>query len=167
MWLKTLIEQVKLHGQRPVAEKLGVSTAVISQVCNEKYPGDMARIQALVESVYLAKTVNCPVLGEIAWHTCQQNQKNEHTSNPQKLRIYRACRSGCPSSNLPVTQNIQIQPQVNRGYRHNHYDAEAVISRLKRQAETDGKAHQLAELLQSELINLAARYNRLNKANKP
>lgn len=162
-WLNVLRQQVELYGQRPVAEKLGVSNAVISQVVNEKYPGDMVRIQALVESVYLSKTVVCPVLGEIAWHACYQHQKNEYTSNPQKLRIYRACRSGCENSELPVTQNIQLDALANRGNNSAKYDASAVISRLSRQAESEGGRHRLIDLLQDELHSLAARFNKLMK----
>lgn len=162
-WLNVLRQQVELNGQKPVAEKLGVSNAVVSQVVNEKYPGDMNRIQALVESVYMSKKVLCPVLGEIAWHACHQHQKNEFTSNPQKLRIYRACRSGCDHSDLPVTQNIQLDALANRGNTSTKYDANAVISRLSRQADNEGGRHRLIDLLQDELQSLAARFNKLVK----
>lgn len=162
-WLTILREQVKTQGQRKVADAMGVSTTTISQVCNEKYPGDMQRIQALVESVYLTKTVICPVLGEIAWHKCHQHQQNEYTSNPQKLRLYRACRSGCVNSEQAVTHTINLhQPET--AIANKSYDAEAVINRLKRQATNDNS--QLLELLQNELIHLAARYNRLNRGVK-
>lgn len=162
-WLQVLKEQVDIHGQKPVAAKLGVSNGTVSQLVNEKYPGDMAKMQALVESVYLDKTVNCPVLGRIGWHQCQANQKNEHTSNPLKLRLYRACRSGCEHSDLAITQNVQLQALANRGSALN-YDANAVIGRLKLQVNTDGgNAAALSELLQAELIALATRFNRLNK----
>lgn len=162
-WLQVLKEQVEIHGQKPVAAKLGISNGTVSQLVNEKYPGDMAKMQARVESVYLNKTVNCPVLGKIGWHQCQANQKNEHTSNPMKLRLYRACRSGCEHSELAVTQNVQLQALANRGNATN-YDAQAVIGRLKLQVQTDGgTASNLVELLQAELIALATRYNRLNK----
>lgn len=163
-WLAILRQQVKDQGQRKVADAMGVSTTVISQVCNEKYPGDMQRIQALVESVFLSKTVQCPVLGEIPWHKCHRHQQNEHTSNPQKLRLYRACRSGCENSELPTTHIIKIQVNENRPDAVSQYDAEAVINRMKRQAAAD--ANTLIELLQSELIHLAARFNRLNRGAK-
>lgn len=161
-WLEMLRLQVKEQGQRTVAERLGVSPSVISQVRNEKYPGDMARIQALVESVYLSKSVHCPVLGDIPWHQCQQHQKNHYTGNPQKLRLYRACRSGCANSDLPVTQNAQLAAHPQQPNRASEYDAEAVISRLKRQINTDGgNANSLTGLLEDELKALATRYNRL------
>lgn len=160
-WLAMLQLQVKTLGQRTVAEQLNLSTATISQVCNEKYPGDMARISALVESVYLNKTVHCPVLGEIPWHQCQQHQKNHYTGNPQKLRLYKACRSGCTHSDLPVTNNVQLTAHPSPTALA-HVDAEAVINRLKRQVASDGgNAVQLAALLEAELSALAARYNRL------
>jgi len=162
-WLAVLREQVELNGQRGVAEKLGISNTTVSQVVNEKYPGDMARIQALVESVFLKKTVICPVLGEIAWHECHRHQKNEFTSNPQKLRLYRSCRSGCENSDLPVTQNVQLDALANRGTSSAKYDASAVINRLTRQADNEGSRARLLELLQDELHSLAAKYNKLLK----
>lgn len=163
-WLAVLREQVELNGQRPVAERLGVSNTVVSQVVNEKYPGDMARIQALVESVYMAKSVPCPVLGSIAWHACQQHQKNHYTSNPQKLKLYKACRSGCPHSDLPVTQNVSIEARTDRSKSTAKYDATAVIGRLRRQTESEGGGSlQLIELLQAELVSLSIKFNRLDK----
>ncbi|MGL5391787.1 MAG: hypothetical protein ACRDA8_10535 [Shewanella sp.] len=166
-WLAMLQLQVKTLGQRTVAEQLSLSTTTISQVCNEKYPGDMARIQALVESVYLDKQVHCPVLGDIPWHQCQQHQKNHYTGNPQKLRLYKACRSGCPHSDLPVTNNVQLCAHPTPGALP-LVDAEAVISRLKRQVASDGgSAVQLAALLEAELSALAQRYNRLLARLKP
>ncbi len=160
-WLEMLQLQVGEKGLRAVSTSLGVSTATISQVCNEKYPGDLKRIQALVESVYLNKHVLCPVQGEIPWHLCQQNQKNVYTGNPQKLRIYRACRSGCSNSDLPITQNVQLLAHPQQNSRVNEYDAQAVISRLKRQVNTDGgSAVELTTLLEDELKALATRYNR-------
>ncbi|MCG9755005.1 hypothetical protein L1D40_07190 [Shewanella insulae] len=160
-WLEMLQQQVKDNGLRAVAERLGVSTSTVSQVTNEKYPGDVKRVQTLVESVYLDKNVMCPVLGEIPWHLCQQHQKNHYTGNPQKLRLYRACRSGCSHSDLPTTQNAQLLAHPQQASRGAEYDAEAVINRLKRQINTDGgNAIGLSELLEDELKALASRYNR-------
>lgn len=163
-WLEILRTQVASRGQRAVAEQLGISNAVVSLVVNEKYTGDMQRIQKLVESVFLALTVKCPVLGDIGWHTCQQHQQNHNTGNPQRLRLYRACRSGCPHSDLAVTQNVQLIATEDRSRKVSAYDAETVITRLKRQTETDGGGvNQLNELLQSELKSLATKFNRLQK----
>lgn len=163
-WLEMLQLQVGEKGLRAVSMALGVSTSTVSQVCNSKYPGDMQRIQTLVESVYLHKHVYCPVLGEIPWHLCQQNQKNQYTGNPQKLRIYRACRSGCVNSDLPVTQNAQLLAHPQQSSHIAEYDADAVINRLKRQVNTDGgNATSLSSLLEDELQALATRYNRLLK----
>ncbi len=48
-WLEVLQAEVAASSLAQVAEKLGLSRTTISQVCNEKYPGDMARVQTLVE----------------------------------------------------------------------------------------------------------------------
>ena len=48
-WLEVLQAEVGASSLSVVAEKLGLSRTTISQVCNEKYPGDLARVQKLVE----------------------------------------------------------------------------------------------------------------------
>lgn len=46
-------------------------------------------------------TVACPVAGELRMHHCLQNQRMPFAAtNPQRVRLYRACRAGCPHSRL-------------------------------------------------------------------
>ena len=52
-WLEVLQAEVAASSLAQVAEKLGLSRTTISQVCNEKYPGDMARVQTLVEGALM------------------------------------------------------------------------------------------------------------------
>ncbi|WP_279491775.1 helix-turn-helix domain-containing protein [Aeromonas veronii] len=62
-WLEVLQAEVAASSLAQVAEKLGLSRTTISQVCNEKYPGDMARVQTLVEGALMGNKVRCPILG--------------------------------------------------------------------------------------------------------
>lgn len=100
-WLLVLREQVAESGQRRVAKDIGYSAAVVSQVMNKKYAGDMAQVERRVRGAYMGETVFCPVLGEISVNRCLEIQKQPFAStNPQRVRLYRACRSGCSNSQL-------------------------------------------------------------------
>ncbi|MGB0893250.1 MAG: helix-turn-helix domain-containing protein [Parashewanella sp.] len=160
-WKQVLIEQCNEHGQVHVAKELGVSKTAISQLVNDKYPGDLERMQKLVEGAYMDQVVVCPILGEISLHDCDKHQRNTNTSgNPQRLRVYKACRSGCPHSSQPhkFTKPIPIQVQEENKVRL--YNADAVIGRLQRQVESDGGgARQLCELLKQELKAVGYRFN--------
>ena len=54
-----------------------------------------------VISTLMQDAVECPVLGEIPADRCLLEQrKPQAASSPQRLRLYRACRSGCPHSRI-------------------------------------------------------------------
>lgn len=103
-WLAVLREACADSTQSAIARRLGVSTAQISQALAGKYKGDLSRLQMLVEGHLLNKTVRCPVVGECEIHKCEEHQLRDRrfaTANPLFVRLYRACRSGCPNSKLP------------------------------------------------------------------
>ncbi len=60
--------------QTQVAKELGVSVAQICEVLKGTYKGNLNNLKQRVESVYFSATVNCPVLKNIAKHTCQEYQ---------------------------------------------------------------------------------------------
>lgn len=164
-WQQILAEQAKEHGQKAIAKTLGVSKTVISQLINHSYPGDMQRMQKLVEGAYMHRTVICPVMGEIPLHQCDKYQNNTVTSNPIKLRIYRACRGGCPhSTQAEIKQFKRITANVEypSGNTPKRYSADAAYNRLERQSQSDGGGlRQLCGLLKGELKALELRYNKL------
>jgi hypothetical protein len=166
-WLEVLRQQVGEHGQPTVARMLGVSTACVSQVVNEKYPGDMARIEQLVSGVFLQKCVNCPVLGELPLHECMKHQARKGvSSNPVYMHLHKACRSGCPNSSLTERLKRPITIAFNATRTVKHYDYQSAIRRLTTQAKGATSfvtAQHLNELLSSELEILAIKYNRLVK----
>ncbi|MBY6223592.1 helix-turn-helix domain-containing protein [Ferrimonas balearica] len=153
-WIEVLAEQAKQHGQKAVADKLGLSRTTISQVINRKYPGDLARVQALVEGAYMDKAVACPVLGCLPLNECLIHQANKRTTgSPIRIKLYRACRSGCPNSLYhPGSESPPALPTTR------HYDAQGVIRRLTRQA--DGDKAVLIDLLKAELLALGTKHNR-------
>lgn len=182
-WLDELRKQVDASSLGAVAAAMGVSKAMISQVLNGKYNGSMERVQSLVESVFMGHTVVCPVLGEIPKHKCAAHQSSKHVgSTPNAIRLWKACRSGCPHSQLKERLNTPVRlslekpaitlEQENRKPASERpavrqYDAAAVCARLERQAKTDaetmaGSFHRLyIELLKRELMAIGNRYNRL------
>ncbi len=161
-WKQVLIEQAQQHGQLAVAKELGVSKTAISQLINDKYPGDLTRMQKLVEGAYMNQVVQCPIMGELSLHECDKHQRNTSTSNPLRLKLYKACRSGCPNSQQAqkYTKQIPVHTQISRT--QNAYNSSAVISRLERQVQSDGGGlRQLCDLLKQELKAVEHRFNRL------
>ncbi len=176
-WLDVLRSEVKKTSLQKVADKTGLSRTLISQTCNGKYPGDLGRVRQVVESVFMGATVICPILGEIPQHLCmvhQKKQAGEIGDNPQAIKLYKACRSRCPHSQIDETEQLKqpirlYVPDVNEPKPATaQYDAATVIRRLERQANSDagssGSAQKLLnDLLKSELEAMAVRYNRLLK----
>lgn len=168
-WITILAEQARVLGQEEVSKRLGISKTVVSQLINDKYPGDMSRMQKLVEGAFMEHLVECPILGAIPLHQCDKHQGNKSTSNPIRLRLYRACRSGCPHSSLALKPQFMRIAVTNidapSDDRPKAYHAEGTYQRLERQSISDnGGTQQLCELLKQELIALGRRYNRLLNA---
>ena len=98
-WLEVLQAEVAASSLAVVADKLGLSRTTISQVCNQKYPGDLARVQRLVEGNLMGHKVTCPILGEIPVHQClahQRRRADEVGTRPMDIKLWKACHSGCP-----------------------------------------------------------------------
>ena len=93
-WLIELRQQCETKTQTQVAKELGVTKGLISQAVNNKYTGDLNRIERLVLSVYVGDVVVCPVLGELSLDRCQRYQRERGTThNPLRVQLYRACKT--------------------------------------------------------------------------
>lgn len=101
-WLRVLAEQCDHVGsQAQVARRIGYSASTVNQVLAAKYRGDLRKVAAAVEGAFLAATVECPVLGQIATDKCLAHQRRPMAgTNPQRVRLWRACRGGCPHSRI-------------------------------------------------------------------
>lgn len=96
-WVQVLAQACDGASQSVVARRIGYSAAVISQVINHSYRGDLARVEAAVRGALMDETVICPVLGDIAHDVCLAHQKRKFDcTSAMRARLYRACRSGCP-----------------------------------------------------------------------
>lgn len=170
-WLNVLRQACARRSQRKVAEELGVSPSMINQALKGVYPGDLDRLKRRVEGRYLNQTVNCPILGEIPLDRCQFHQEREFAAtNPQRVELYRACRSGCPHSQLEQTltptrgRRIQIQQLSDSPpQQEERYQLALHLAQIQRTASTP---EQRIELLERELTKVAQRLNGLLWANK-
>ena len=78
--------------QRKVAERLGYSTSVISQVLGGKYAGDIKAVKAKVEGVFMGATVECPVVGELPRNRCLEYQGRQFAAtNHLRVQLSRSC----------------------------------------------------------------------------
>lgn len=102
-WLEALKTACAETSQAAVARRLGISPSAVNQVLKGIYKGNVNRLQILIEGSLLNQTVACPIAGDIPKNKCLEHQSREvrmATVNPLYSRLYRACRSGCPHSQL-------------------------------------------------------------------
>ena len=100
-WKEALRSAKERQSLSQLGALLGYSKTTISQVLNDKYPGDLAGVEQAVRRHLMKDTVHCPVIGaEIPVTTCEQHQKAKpSTSSPMRMRLYQACRS-CQHSQI-------------------------------------------------------------------
>jgi len=97
----TLAKACDATSQARAAKEIRYSPALVSTVLNRRYTGDLTRVEAAVRGAFMAERVACPVLGEIPTQRCLEEQRRPFmNTNHERIRLYRACRSGCPHSRL-------------------------------------------------------------------
>ena len=100
-WLQVLVSECEATSQAATARRLGVSATTINQVLKDRYPGDMERIESLVQGELMNKTVTCPLMGEMPLKRCMEHQTRPFApTNPMRVQLYHACRAGCPNSTI-------------------------------------------------------------------
>lgn len=100
-WIEALAALVDRDGLRKSALRVGYSVGALSSVINRRYAGDMARVEKTVRGALLGGSVTCPVLGLIDREQCLSwQQKPFAATSALRAAVYRACRSGCPHSEI-------------------------------------------------------------------
>ncbi|WP_166838675.1 helix-turn-helix domain-containing protein [Rheinheimera pleomorphica] len=95
-WLELLKKKCEELGRRKVEAELGISKTTLSQVLNEKYPGNLDNIASKVTEAYSSDKVLCPVLGSITVQRCATEQSKPFAAtNPQRVKLWKACKT-CP-----------------------------------------------------------------------
>ncbi|CCN69754.1 hypothetical protein [Vibrio nigripulchritudo] len=160
-WLDAIKDEIQKpnKSQRIVAQELGISPSKLSQTLRGIYPGSTEDIRVKAEGLYMTKRVYCPALNrEILVNECAENQKKPFSSaNRERIKLYKACRSGCQHSELE--QSVSAKPIEVAADRDDIYNLDNQLSFLKREAK--GNPLRLNEMLEAELRKLAAKHNQL------
>lgn len=99
-WIVELAKLADDLGQRRAGDRIGYSGSLVSAVLRGRYEGDLERVEKAVRGALMGAVVECPVLGQIGRHTCIATQRKPLSSaNPKSVRLYFACRNGCPNAN--------------------------------------------------------------------
>ncbi len=100
-WLLTLAEECDNTSQARTAKRIGYSPTTVNQVLRGSYKGDLGTVEAAVRGALLGAVLTCPVLDEITTDKCLREQRRPLTpTSPQRVRVWRACRAGCPHSKI-------------------------------------------------------------------
>jgi len=105
-WHQELVKVAERLSQSQIAGRLDVSTAMVSQVLNGKYKAHrVSGFKEKFQGAFMGYCVNCPVVGELARDRCLEFQKREFcATNPTRVQLYHACRSGCEHSRIPTKE---------------------------------------------------------------
>jgi len=103
-WMVALAAAADDRGAKLVAASIGYSPSLISAVVNGSYNGSLQHVEKAVREALMRGVVGCPVMGEITGEKCASLQRRKlAATNPQAVRLFRACRSGCPNSSIKAT----------------------------------------------------------------
>lgn len=94
-WIEVLANEADKSSQNKIAQKIGKSSAAISQILKNAYPGTIENIEAAVRANLMNGSHDCPVFGTILIRECTNNQRRQFPSsgNPVTIRIFKACRN--------------------------------------------------------------------------
>lgn len=96
-WVAALALACDQTSQNKAAARVGMSSAVVSQVLAAKYPGNLDAVADKVRASLLAETVDCPAMGVMDLSSCLDWRGKAKTFQPTSaLRglMYDAC-AGC------------------------------------------------------------------------
>jgi hypothetical protein len=99
-WIEVMAGKCLEMPQVKVAERLGYSAAVVSQLLRNRYKGNLAALEDAVRGAWMGATVICPVVGSMRSDVCrdwQRKGKEFKATNSNRARMYFACAS-CPRS---------------------------------------------------------------------
>ncbi len=97
-WIRSLALACERSSQSKVAAQLDRSPAVVSTVLRKKYAGSYERIEERVRGILMDGRIDCPGMGQLRTHECQDWREKAKTfspGNPTRTRMFRACNR-CP-----------------------------------------------------------------------
>lgn len=109
-WITVLAEECDLTSQARAGRRIGYSASVVNGALKRSYKGSLSDVQRAVEGALMGATVDCPVLGEIPKNQCLEYQRQPlAATNPVRVRLWRACRGGCPHSRINENKQKEIR----------------------------------------------------------
>lgn len=107
-WVKVLAKSCDRINQKQTGFLIGYTAPVVNAVLKNKYKAGLKGVQTAVEGALMAATVDCPVVGELAANICLKYQKRRFAAtNPERVKLYRACRGGCRYSRIGRTAGAE------------------------------------------------------------
>lgn len=97
-WIRSLALACERSSQSKVAAQMDRSPAVVSTVLRKKYAGSYDRIEERVRGMLMNGRIDCPGMGQLPTHECQdwrEKAKVFNPGNPTRTRMFRACNR-CP-----------------------------------------------------------------------
>lgn len=97
-WVDVLVRKCLDMPQARVAERIGYSPAVVSQLLRKRYSGNLIAIEDAVRRVWMDGKVTCPVVGPMSSPICQewqQKSKEFKATSSLRARMFWACAE-CP-----------------------------------------------------------------------
>lgn len=94
-WVRALALACERSSQSKVSAQLDRSPAVVSTVLRKRYAGSYERIEERVRGILMDGRVECPGLGLIRTHECQDWREKAKVfvpTNRQRADMFRACR---------------------------------------------------------------------------
>ena len=97
-WIEVLARKCLEMPQTRVAERIGYSPAVVSQLLRQRYKGNLAAVEEAIRGAWMGATVRCPAVGLMRGDVCRSWQKKSRefkSTNSHRVRMYWACKD-CP-----------------------------------------------------------------------
>lgn len=111
-WVAALAAECSRTTQTRAAQRIGYSDGLVSGVLSNKYPGDIARVEAKVRGALMSAVVSCPVLGEIGLDRCLDEQNTDDTgASSVRSRLFRKCRG----IGMPKCEHSRIKREGDNG----------------------------------------------------
>ncbi len=95
-WVRVLAERADALGMAAVSALLEYGPSSLSTLIANKYGASPGRIEQAVRGAFMGLRVVCPVQGSIGREQCIADQRKPFdSSNHLRVKLFRACRSGC------------------------------------------------------------------------
>jgi len=94
LWIDALREACDASTQAQIAQKIGMSPAVVNQILKGTYNGSLTNVQKRVEGALMGAVVDCPIGIDMPLNRCMEHQIRPFAAtNPMRVQLFRACKT--------------------------------------------------------------------------